>query len=104
MRGLPPTELPPESDIAEPLPGPSEYNVGNADSCFFGEHAIGVADGVSGVSKHGIDPALLSNELMRTTHEACNQYHDKPEVFEKQMGSIYNAQDLPNWFCFFFVF
>ena len=67
----------------------------NADSCFFSEHGIGVADGVSGVSKRGIDPSLMPSELMRNAHMATVLYHDQPNVFERQVNQLYASHDLP---------
>ena len=33
---------------------------------------------------------------MRRAHEACNMYHDEPDIFERQVASLYASNDLSN--------
>lgn len=68
----------------------------NADACFASEFAIGVADGLSGVLKHGIDPSLLSHELMDLCQENCNNYFRDPSAFEQNLQNIYRKNNVPS--------
>ena len=60
--------------------GPSyvvESNVYGDDACFIANfkstHVTGVADGVGGWKKYGIDPSQFSSQLMRNCADIVNE-------------------------------
>eukprot|EP00892_Ulva_mutabilis_P007620 jgi/Ulvmu1/522/UM001_0530.1 len=56
------------------IPHPAKRERGGEDAHFvLGSYAIGVADGVGGWSKNGVDPGEYSRELMRQTAQALRR-------------------------------
>ena len=69
-------------------------NQPSEDAFFIHEKAVGVADGVGGWSRFGIDWSKFSNELMKR----CRKYWERLERFEKFTSDIFLSNKfIENW-------
>ncbi|CAD2218848.1 protein phosphatase 2C [Angomonas deanei] len=60
------------------LPHPEKQHRGGEDAFFSHPMALGVADGVGGMAKYGVDPAIFTRNIMRYCYEKISGSPVKP--------------------------
>jgi len=65
------------------IPHPSKKYKGGEDAYFISHHVYGIADGVGGWERHGIDPSLYSNKLMHEASLAAQELDDPASILQK---------------------
>ena len=60
---------------AHNIPHPSKAHKGGEDAYFYDDRmgTFGIADGVGGSAKNGVDPGLFSREILKRCHESAAQ-------------------------------
>lgn len=78
------------------IPHPAKLERGGEDAHFIlGSYAIGVADGVGGWSKNGVDPGEYSRELMRQTAQALRRDSTRSMSCVDALTAAHDAVRMP---------
>lgn len=78
------------------IPHPAKVERGGEDAHFIlGSYAIGVADGVGGWSKDGVDPGEYSRELMRQTAQALRRDSARSMSCVEALGVAHDSVAVP---------
>lgn len=73
------------------IPHPSKKYKGGEDAYFISHHVFGVADGVGGWERHGIDPSLYSNKLMQEASLVVQETDDPSVILQRAYDASHSV-------------